>query len=54
MSPENIITVAIVIIAMYDPNKENFVFFEIELRPAKNNVMTKYGATNAFVKNDKM
>tara|TARA_B100000029_G_C16698872_1_gene638611 strand:+ start:113 stop:277 length:165 start_codon:yes stop_codon:yes gene_type:complete len=54
VSPAKITDIAIPIIAIYDANKPNFFLIEISLLNPKNNVMMKYGATNAFVKNERM
>ena len=42
------------IIPIYEKMITIFFFEDIELLAVRNNVMTKYGATNAFVKNDKI
>ena len=54
VSPENMIEIDIPITIMYDDNIPNFFFVEISVLDAKNNVIIKYGATNAFVKKERM
>ena len=54
VSPEKMTMAEIPIIATYDIKRKIFFLVEMELLPAKNNVMTKYGATNALVKKDRI
>ena len=54
VSPENMTTTEIPIIVIYDIRRKIFFLVEIEVLPAKNNVIMKYGATNALVKKDRI
>ncbi len=54
VSPENMTMAEIPIIAIYDIRRKIFFLIEIEDLPAKNNVIMKYGATNALVKKERM
>ena len=54
VSPEKITMAEIPIIATYEIKRKTFFLVEMEVLPAKNNVMTKYGATNALVKKDRI
>ena len=54
VSPEKMTIAEIPIIATYDIRRKNFFLVEIEVLPAKNNVIMKYGATNALVKKDRI
>ena len=54
VSPENMTTAEIPIIAIYEIKRKNFFLVEIEDLVAKNSVMIKYGATNAFVKKERI
>ncbi len=54
VSPENTTRMEIPIIAIYDIRRKIFFLFEIEVLAAKNSVITKYGAINALVKNERM
>ena len=54
VSPENMTTAEIPIIAIYEVKRKNFFLVEIEDLVAKNSVMIKYGATNAFVKKERI
>ena len=42
------------IITIYEIKRRNFFLAEIEVLAAKNSVMTKYGATNALVKKERI
>ena len=54
VSAENITIPEIPIISAQDAIKANFFFVDNVVLAVKNNVIMKYGATNAFVKNDRI